>query len=146
MALRISKIKTDLAAETNGVWVPYEGGSRLLIARIGNPEYEQAVLKLSEPYGQGFRQDADAMRQVTREAMARHILLGWEGIEDDDGVSIPYSFETALKFLTEYRDFYRHVMTEAMNRENFRVKQRQDVVGNLPAASSGVPSSEIPNS
>jgi hypothetical protein len=135
MGFKLSGIKTDPTKETSGVWFPVGNGARVLVARITSPKYEEYLRKLGKPYGRAIRAgqiDNEAIEEITKKALAKHILLGWEGLENEDGTPIEYSLETAYKILTdpEYKDFYRMILDFAQDAEAFRNDAREEAAGN----------------
>lgn len=110
--MRLSEIKVDSNAIENGVWIdniPDMGNLRLKVRGAGNAAYaaEQAKLLAAAPRSEKVagRLVPAAADRIMSECLAKATLLGWEGIEGDDGQPLPYSKETALKLLCdpEYR-------------------------------------------
>ena len=68
------------------------------------------------------------MEEISIEAMAHHVLLGWKDIEDDDGNPLEYSPETALELLRDpgLRDLYQFVLTQANERALFRQEVEEE--------------------
>ncbi len=126
--------------EQEGVWVD-AGGLKLRIARMGNPKYNEYARQLGKPHAMQIRHGAgDAakvLEDVIKKAMARHVLLGWENLEDDAGSPIPYSEAKAMELLTGFPDFYRMVLEFAQEAEHFKRQSREDAKGNSEAVSSG---------
>lgn len=127
----IEKIKTDSQKEDNGVWIDFEEGIRLKIARARNSAYRELLRQLTEPHRKTIREgdaELELLENLLRQVRAKTILLGWENIEDKDGNSIEYSSEQALAFFkdTELRDFYTFVILESENMENFKKELIED--------------------
>lgn len=132
---KLSKVKVDPKAEIDGVWCEYVLDIRVKIARIGNREYDAAIRSMSKPYTKGFRADRvpdEAMQDIVKKAVAKHIVKDWENIEDDDGSLIPYSPEAALEIFQndEYRDFYKFVLACGNDAELFRRENMEEAKGN----------------
>ena len=138
----IDKIKSDLQKENEGVWVDFEVGIRLKIARARNSAYRELMRKLTEPYRKTIRDggmELEQLEDLLRQVRAKTILLDWENIEDKNGNSIKYSSEQALVFFNdlELRDFYTFVITQSENMENFKKELVEDSEKNLPTSSDG---------
>jgi hypothetical protein len=140
--MKLSAFKTNKKAETDGVWVDGGNGLELLLARVPNPKYEACMRQLGRPHAELARIGLDedgVFASIHRQAIARHVLLGWRNLVDDQDKEIKYSVENAEKFLEEYPDFLRLVLNLAQNRQLFldaTVKQTADfTAGN----SNGVP-------
>ena len=126
---RLSQIRNDVDAMVHGVWVPFEAGIRLKIARLWNEQHARCMAKLNDEKMDRLRSDKDkkqAERDIMRESVARTILLDWENLEDDDGQAIPYSADKALELFNDprYRDFYDFVIETAMQRHLYREKAK----------------------
>ena len=105
----------DTTAFTDGVWVSILGGE-FLVARAGNPEYEQAL------ESSGYRKmddPADKQRALYR-AIAKGVLKGWKGVEDNDGNAIPYNVGNAVEVLLENPDLVNRLLSEANDLTNYR--------------------------
>ena len=126
------KYKTNEEQEVDGAWVSLSATASIKVARMGNIRYRECMRKKSAPYRQSGIANAippEVLEQVVREAVAETILVGWKGITTD-GVDVPYSRETSLKFCTDLKDFYNVVLTAADNMETFRVNGQAVLMGN----------------
>ena len=127
----IEQIKSDLKKETEGVWVEFELGIRLKIARARNVAYLESMRKIMEPRRKTIREggmEIEELQDLLKQVQAKTVLLGWENIEDKDGESIAYSSDQALTFFNdpELRDFYTFVVTQSENMENFKKELVKD--------------------
>jgi hypothetical protein len=123
--MKLSKLKVDAKKETDGVWVEVGEGLELLIAGADNPEYRKYRDKLVKPFIRRVRTNlmsAEDTEDITRRAMARYVLLGWRGLEDDDGNPIQYSEKKALEILRESRELFNIVADFASDRALFRAE------------------------
>lgn len=131
--MRFSKFKTDSTKEEEGVWVDYESGFRVKIARIGNPKFKEFMLKKSKPHMRKLQSgniDNDLADGLMKEAIARTILVDWEGLLDDQDQPIPFSQETALDLMKESNDFYQEIFQMANERELFQIEDLEGAKGN----------------
>lgn len=106
----------DEKKEQEGIWEDVGDGVRVLVARIGNPLYTKEVTKLMRPYRRGIRRGSvqdDVIEAAITKAMAKTILLGWEGLEID-GVPIEFSPEKAQEILFEFKEF-RDLISDIAN-------------------------------
>lgn len=132
---RLSSLKADSRKEVEGVWMSWEHGVSLLIARLNNPGFQAHVRKATRSKTKAIRQGSisdEEMERVSLEAIAHHVLLGWKNIEDDDGNPLEYSPETALELLSDpgLRDLYQFVLTQSNERELYRQEVEDDSKGN----------------
>lgn len=119
---------TDESLENNGTWFEIGGGARVLIARTGNKGYVKYLTKEVERYkvtlDVGDDIAAAKSEQIMTEAIAKHILLGWEGISYK-GEPLDYSYENA-KTLLAHKDFKRDVMKFAEDMEAYKIHQEKE--------------------
>jgi len=108
MGFELNTLKTDKSKEINGVWRDYYDDSRLLVARMGNEKYRAFVAKeykanrIAIDRG-GEKAERMAVR-IQTEALARFVLLGWEGIVLN-GEDTPYTPEVGIKVFEMMPDF-----------------------------------------
>src|SRR5690606_19221049 len=135
MAL-LKVIATDLQKEERGVWTTYPGTDlELLVARIGNPQWESMSRKLLRQVRKERRKGELSEReakQLLAPAVARCILLDWKNLEDEgpDGnpVPIPYSEAKALELLRDprFKDLYEFVFSFANDGQAYTVDLEDD--------------------
>lgn len=126
------QFKTDLTAETSGVWFELDEGTKLLIGREGNKAYAKMLTSLwdkNKRVLEAKNDAADAKSEVIMvEVLAKTILLGWQGIEMD-GAPLEYSVENAKRLLA-IKDFRRVVTEFAKDVEAYRVQDEAQALGN----------------
>ena len=119
---------TDKQAEIEGKWNDIGDDIKLLIARIGNPEYQKAFQKISKPHRRAIRRGTlndEVAEKLLVKAMAQTILLDWEGLEED-GVPVPYSTDNAIRILMEYKDLRDYVSDIANEMEGYRADEDEE--------------------
>ena len=146
--MRLRELRTDPAREREGVWQQWVGDVRLRIRRAGNPDYNRAFSDGLRPHRALIRADAlpaETMERVQRRAVAVAVLVGWEGIQDDEtGEPIPYSVERAEEVLSDpgLHDLYEFVVACSVRMENYRLEEREEDLGNSSSSSSGTASGD----
>lgn len=147
MGMKRSSMATNVQAEQDGVWTEYRDGVELLIARANNPRYNDLFRRLTKPYERQIRTEQMSEEMATSimaECMAQTILLGWRGIEHDDGTPMAYSVDEARAMLLdpELHDFRRDVKDLSEQRDRYlKAAVQADAVtlGNVSSGSaSGV--------
>lgn len=137
--MKFTSFLTDREKEVSGVWFtitpsePDEKPLKLRIARITSPAYENALQKLSQPYAVSSSKGKlpiNVMNELVCQAASHHILIDWDGLEDEQGAPIPYSQPKAYELLTASTDFMRMVIEFAANVENYRRKAAAETTGN----------------
>ena len=123
-----SRFKTDTKKEEEGVWVKYEGGVSLKIARLNNPKYKEYSLKRSKPHLRRLQAgtiDGDVAEDIMKDAIANTVLLDWKGLLDEKGNEIPFSQEKAREQFDEAHDFYTEVFNLCQQRELFSIEDEE---------------------
>lgn len=112
MGVSISRLKNGGDAQEQ--WVDYCDGLRLLVRPMGSRDYDRnlqlGVRKDRRAMRSGDSQSADALEKLAMKAASETILVGWEGLVDDDGQGVPYSAETALSLFQANYKFYKDVV------------------------------------
>ena len=129
----INNLRTDEAAEKDGVWIDYTDGARFKIRSADFKGYRAKLTKLARKHSQAaIKRNPDVMRDIIITAMAEEIVIGWDGLKDE-GKEFPFSVENATKLLriTPIRDF---ISEQALDLENFR---REALDGEADAIKSG---------
>ena len=123
---------TDESLEEEGVWQDFGDDLKCKIARMGNKNYQKEFQKLSKPYKKQIRRgtlnDAKA-EEILIKTMAKAILLGWEGLEED-GNPVPYSEKNAIHILTEYKDFRDLIGDYADDLEAYKIEEDEEAEKN----------------
>lgn len=129
MAL-LKKANVDL--ETRGIEFDY-GGIKVRLARMGNPNYQAMVRRLTKKYalksGVSMQDlSVDDFESISKEAFARTIIVGWSEMELEEGQPREYSWEEALDIISnpEYHAFYTFCQTQSQNRANFESQLEED--------------------
>ena len=133
------KFSWNSEAESEGIWREAFGGTaRLKVARFNNPAHtamrseHEEVLKNRESE-EGLR----VLALIRNQAMASHILKGWEGIQDEDGKELPFSVEAAEDLMTRFEEFGNTVFQLSLDAEQYRKYREDDAVKNCPSACAG---------
>lgn len=144
MALRMTK-KDQYTAETR--WVKYDDETKVLLARIDNPEYAVALererRKLRnadarfEPGKVGVVPGETTEHETQCKLLSQFIVKDWTGALDENGNPLPYSPEAGEQLLNTYLDFFLFVLREAANSTIEAQKALAETVGKPLPASNG---------
>ena len=125
---------TDKSLETGGVWHELGAGVKIKVARMGTPEYNATLRRLAQPHKNLARRvldDSDLIeesdlvvfKEIEAQAMAKHVLVDWEGFTESDEKGspvVPYSEAKALEYIQQSDDF-RKLLTELAGKaSNFK--------------------------
>jgi hypothetical protein len=128
--VKLQSLKVDPQRQTEGVWFDWSQGVRLKIARLGNPAFDARVREIiEEAKEKGEEPDTET---ATLEAIAKTILLGWEGIEGEDDEPWTYTPERSLELLSDdgMRDLYKFVLVKSSESAHYRFRADREALGN----------------
>ena len=138
--MKLNKFMSDSKLAIEGIWEDIGEGLRVRVARMNNPKYREYMRKMARNQARTFRRvggGIDDIFDIQQRAVARFVLLEWDGLEDDDGNVIAYSEEEALKIFKRCPDFYDMIIEIGSDADLFRRHEQEDAKGNLPGTSSG---------
>lgn len=138
--MKITRFKTDDLKERKGTWVECPEGLRIKIARLNNRAYIETRDQLFKPHRRiagRLPLSEDVVDDCVAKALSLHVLLDWEGLEDEAGNAIQYSHDKAYEYLRGYREFKDLVVEAAVDIENFRMEEENANLGNLSPLSAG---------
>lgn len=132
--------------ERDGVWMKLQTGgteadaAEVLVAGLDSPKYTQTLymrmMPLRAKHGASEVPSAE-MDAVISDVMADCVLIDWRGIELD-GAPLPFSKDTAKKWLAESIHFRDMVSAAAMRASKLLQQQYQSDVEALKKASAPV--------
>lgn len=139
MAFCIHNTITDEKAELEGIWMDYDGGSRVKLARFNNEKAQRMRLdwyqenkalleSLAEKGEEGENQRDELFKKGEAKIMSEAVLLDWEGFEDAKGKVVKYSAETAEQYLLLSKDFRKDMSMMSGNRDKYLLKNLQEDV------------------
>jgi len=109
--MKLSNLTVDVNAIENGTWVgdiPNLPGVRFLVAGMESKAYKKAFshslrTNTTRRERASGNLDVDRIGEIQRHLAAKHCLLGWEGVDDDEGNPVPFTAELARTLMTEAR-------------------------------------------
>lgn len=128
---------TDESLEEDGAWVMVNElyGLRIKVRRLRSEAaikaYERITRELFGEMKLRKAEDLDASQSLTilKRQLAESVLVGWEGVYDEDGEEVEFSKEAALAMM-EMKDFREFVYQAANERDTFREKADEDAEKN----------------
>lgn len=142
--LELSSLRLDPQKSTEGTWIDYISGTRLLIARYDNREMQAFKTRKAVEHGKIFtdyennREEAERLSaEIEAEALATFVLLDWEGFIEK-GQPIEYTTELGIKIFSDetYDEFREFVSRVARNSTNYRVESEASVAEAVKAAAA----------
>lgn len=122
--------KTEEAIEKTGIRVTYGSNSKgaeiaIHVGRAGgkNEAFQRVADHVLKPYRRqisGETIDPKQLRSLMMIVYARAVVKGWEGVEDENGVAIPFTEENCVKLFEDLPDLFADVQANADQLSNFR--------------------------
>lgn len=127
--LSLADFKTDEKAEVEGVWIPYNSGLEVKVARFGNKKMQKHLRKQNTGHRTYGKNLDDVSDEEVIELIADFILLDWKNLKDEDGKNLPYSRENAIRAL-KIKDFREEILEISMDRERYRIQKIENASKN----------------
>jgi hypothetical protein len=117
--------RTDATIEREGLILDLGDSGKFKIARAGgaNDKYQQKLFQLLRPHRRAMQLgtlDPKVDRAIAVEAFVDAILLGWEGVTDENGEALAYSRAAAMKLFTDLPDLLSQLQQSAGDASLFR--------------------------
>lgn len=131
---------TDPQAEKEGVRFEIGVNSQgetiaFQIARAGgqNIRYVKAIEAKTKPYRMQIQAgtiDPEIAARLMREVFAESVVIGWEGVEDENGRLLTYSPEAAATLFEQLPELYALLQEQAQNVALYRKDALDNVAKN----------------
>jgi hypothetical protein len=128
--------KRNESRESDGIILDMGTAGRFTIARAGggNKRYQQSLERRMRPHRKSFQQGTlsdDIAGGIILESFVDAVILGWDGVTDEEGKSIAFSKEAVRKLLTDLPDLFTMLREAASDASLFRdAEQREADSGN----------------
>lgn len=121
-----SAYKTDAARETKGVLLDLGDAGKFRIARAGgaNATFQKRLAALTKPHRRAIQTgnvDEDVANRLMVQVYCETVLLGWEGVTDEDGAELGFSVAAAVKLLVDLPDLFKDIRQTADDASLFRL-------------------------
>lgn len=111
-----------------GRWIPFEG-MKFLIASSRKKAFLDAFADVQRRFPGVLLKTPDADKAYWK-AVAEHLLLNWEGVDDDAGNPLPYSVKAAAHLLETEPLFLEFVVGCANKEAFFLAENEEEDLGN----------------
>lgn len=136
MSLKELKIDDDLVKD--GIWFDVIEGIKVLLRsneyRPFRDFMERETRRYKHILDQGRDIPQNTQKEIIMRGIAKHILIGWQGITDDDGNEIECNEQNAMKFMKEFDLLYRECFNNMTRIANYTLKAREDSAKNSVAS------------
>lgn len=121
---------TDKNVERDGVVLSYGKNSKnknieIRIARAGgaNIRYTKLLEAAIKPYRrqlQNETMDNGVAEDITMRVYAQSVVLGWEGVEDENSNDMEFTVENCMKLFKDLPDLWSDIQSQATRAALFR--------------------------
>jgi len=135
-----STFKTDQSLEKDGIVIEYgtddeENPIRFRVARAGggNKKFAKQLQIALKPHRRAMQTEtmSDALAdKIYREVFCKTVLLGWENVTDESGKILDFTFENAMKILSDLPDLFEDLKAQASKVSLFRQEVLDSDLGN----------------
>lgn len=130
MSSLYKQFKTDESLEKEGIVLNYGQNSKgenidIKIARAGghNTRFAKTAEQVLKPYRRQIANetaDRKSMEEAMRVIYARSVVIGWSGVEDEDGKPMVFTEENCVKLFTDLPDLFADLREQAEKQALFR--------------------------
>lgn len=134
------QFRTDSDLEVSGIFLEYGENSkkqpiRFKVARAGgsNSKFDKVLAEKTKPYRGLLKNDSmdpKLAEKLVMHAYCESVLLGWEGVEDENGNELPFSADNAKKLFTDLPDLFADIREQAGRAALFRQHILEQEAGN----------------
>lgn len=142
MASLYELFKTNNKLEKEGVTIDYGEAGKFVIARMGGENSAYAKYLRAKLKQYKFQIDTDSLpadteRQILLDVFVKTVLLGWDGVTDENGKEIRFSEENAKKLLSDLPVLFDDLRSKAQDYTNFRQEELKVEAKNSENTSAG---------
>jgi len=129
------QFKTDTKLEKEGILLQYGTNSkgqpiciRVARAGAGNDQYVKRMEAKVKPHRRLIQNETierAVLLSIIREVFAETVVLGWEGVEDENGKPLSFSKDNAIKLFTDLPDLFEDIQEQAQKAALFRADIRE---------------------
>lgn len=124
MSFDIEKLFADATLETEGVWVDFYSDSRLKVASTDAKAYKSELANQARKHKLQLDTDNedyfDLIDELTCDALSKHVLKDWEGINIGSENDVPYTPALGKKVLMQSSKLRSFVEEAAADHKTFK--------------------------
>lgn len=148
MALVLSK-QDPLASSER--WEEFDSSTRIKLRSIDNPQYQVAVGRMrrivdgfdAKAAGEPIAVEGErSFYHLQAGALARYVILDWDGVVDEDGEKVAYTPEAAERLLAGNVEFFMWAVNQATAIATEKAKRTEETVGKPSRGGNGKGSGE----
>ena len=116
--------------EQQGITLDLGGVGKFKMARAGgsNKRYQQCLERGMRPHRKAFQQgtlNEEVANKILLDTFIDSVLLGWDGVTDQNGKAMPYTKDNARKLMGDLPDLFVALRDAASDMSLFRDEEQQ---------------------
>ena len=128
--MKLSALRSEITDEGTWAEMPEFRGVSVCVRTTDHPEYVRAINVGLERRSRAARKDPNVRNEIVMRAVAKHLLLDWKGVTDDDDQPMPFDrdlVEGWAKDLRNYGRFLGAVLSAAVQVTEEIAEAREDL-------------------
>ncbi len=131
----LSMFQTDKSKEKEGIELDFLNGLVVTVRRAGgsNQKFHNVTRREMKKYQHAINAgtlSTEQDRAIMVVVYVDSVIIGWEGLTDDDGKEIPFERNQAIEVLTENPDFFDAIKDQCEDMENFKSAELKEAAKN----------------
>ena len=127
--------KTSDKLEDEGVILDYGSAGKVKVRRAGpgNERFARVFERKFRPYRKQFDRgtlEPEVANRLMYEVVAETVIIGWEGICDEQGEEIKFTVDNAVRLFTELPEWFADLFEAAKDAATFREEEIETDVKN----------------
>lgn len=133
------RFSSSKEAKEDGTWVDLGGEVKIKVRALDSVVSRAFRKKIEEPLQPLIRANNgslpdDKALEIMIKQLAGAVLVDWKGVTNEANENVPFTTETAEKYLTKYEDFRQEIATIVTSRETWKKQVRLEDLGNSSAS------------
>jgi hypothetical protein len=130
-----NQFKSDDKLEKEGILLQYGENSKKLpicirIARAGgsNVAFRKRMEIIVKPYRRQLQTetiDEKTLERIIRQVYAETVVLGWENVEDEKGMALPFTVDNCMRLFNDLPDLFLDIQEQAQRAALFRTEVQE---------------------
>lgn len=105
--MKLSALRSEITDEGTWTELPEFRGVSVCVRTTDHPEYTRDINMGLERRSRAARKDPNVRNEIVMRAVAKHLLLDWKGVTDDDDAAVPFERDTVVGWAKDLRNYGR---------------------------------------
>lgn len=130
--MKLSALRSEITDEGTWVEMPEFRGVKVCVRTTDHPDYVRDINIGLERRNRAARKDPNVRNEVVMRAVAKNLLLDWEGVTDDDDQPMPFDRDLVVSWSKDLRNYGRFLgaVLSAATQVTEEVAEAREDLGN----------------